>query len=472
MAEERKKVVILGGGLAGLSSGVLLLKKGFEVSIVERSAELGGLAVTRSDNEFKWDLGPHNIHTPHAHVIDFLKRSFPEMYEHDVPSLIYKRGKLLSYPLKGIKVISTLPPLRLLQAATSFFFARLRMLLTNPKQDATFEDWIRNRFGTVLFEEYFHDYPKKVWGLPTKKIDRYVAEKRVPIISLLELVRALFFKGSSTIDHPEWNSKNFYLPDGIGQIPEYLAREFSRLGGKVYFSSTPESIQVSETEKRVSGVSIRRSTDNSREEVTCDVLLSTIPVNDFVRLFPNCDEGTKNEASQLDYVASVLLFLKTTRENVLPSKLLYFSEPELLYSRVSDVGGFSRKMVPVGKNLVCLEFPCTVGDAIWQKDTESLTDHAVQTLISRKVLKEADVYGSFCERVSHSYPRFKDGFQKHLAACHSFLTDYENCLSFGRQGGFQYVNTDAVMHQGFKAASAVVMRESLDMSISKWFKSL
>ena len=469
MSGSKKRVTIIGGGLAGLSAGVLLLRKGFDVTIVERSAELGGLAVTRSKDGFKWDLGPHNIHTHHTHVIDFLERTFPKLYEHQVPCLIYKRGKLLTYPLKGIRVISTLPPVRLVQAGISFFFARLRMLLTNPKKDSTFEDWIRNRFGSVLFKEYFHDYPRKVWGLPTAKIDRYVADKRIPVISLLELVRALVFKGESRIDHPEWNSKNYYLPNGIGEIPSFFATEFTRLGGSVMFNSSPETINTSANQ--VTGVTVRVDS-NTTKEVACDFLLSTIPVNNFVGLFPTCDVETKKEASELDYVASVLLFLKTNRADVLPSKLLYFAEPELLYSRVSDVGGFSREMVPEGKNLICLEFPCTVGDATWQKDTQSLTDHAVQTLVARNILRDGDVYESFSEHISHSYPRFKDGFQGHLAACHNFLKQFGNCLSYGRQGGFQYVNTDAVMHQGFKAASAVVMADTLEMSVAKWFGTL
>ena len=231
----KQKVLIIGGGLAGLSAGVLLRRKNFDVTIIEKSNELGGLAITRKDGNFKWDLGPHNIHTHHTHVLDFLKKNFADLYEHNVPSLVYKHGKLLTYPLKGLRIITTLPPYRLIQAAFSFLFARLRMMLFIPKQDATFEDWIKNRFGGVLFEEYFHHYPKKVWGIPTKQIDRYVAEKRVPIMSFLELIRTLILRKASRNIHPEWTSKNYYLPNGIGQIPEQLSAEYARLEGKVIF---------------------------------------------------------------------------------------------------------------------------------------------------------------------------------------------------------------------------------------------
>jgi protoporphyrinogen oxidase len=467
MVSTSKKVVVIGGGLAGLSSALLLLRKGFQVTIIEKSSELGGLAITRSKDGFKWDLGPHNIHTHHTDVLGFLERTFSDMYEHALPSLVYKGGKLLNYPLKGLRILTSLPPVRLLQAAVSFFVARLRMLLTEPKRDGTFEDWIKNRFGGVLFEEYFHHYPRKVWGLNTREIDKYVAEKRVPVISFLELIRTLILRKAPRMDHPEWSSKNYYLPDGIGEIANHLSSEFINGGGQVLFSSQPESLIVENSS--VTGVVVS-SDSGERKEVACDYCLSTIPVNDFVRLFPECPETVLTAASGLDYVASVLLFLKTRRADVLPAKLLYFSEPTLQYSRLSDVGAFSRKMVPEGQNLLCLEFPCTVGDGTWNKSLEDLTEHASRTLVERKILKEGDVYESFMERISHSYPRFRTGFQERRKICTTFVATHKNSLSFGRQGGFAYVNTDAVLHQGFKAAASVVMAESLAFSVSEWFE--
>lgn len=466
MESKGRKVVVIGGGLAGLSSALLLLRKGFHVTIIEKSSELGGLAITRSKDGFKWDLGPHNIHTHHTDVLGFLERTFADMYEHALPSLVYKGGKLLSYPLKGLKILTSLPPVRLFQAVFSLFLARLRMLLTEPKKDDTFEDWIKNRFGGVLFEEYFHHYPRKVWGLNTRDIDKYVAEKRVPVISLLELIRTLVLRKAPRMSHPEWSSKNYYLPDGIGEIANYLSSEFFKAKGEVLFAAQPESVMVENSS--VTCVVVR-SDSGERRELACDYCLSTIPVNDFVRLFPQCSAEVSAAASGLDYVASVLLFLKVRRADVLPAKLLYFSEPTLQYSRLSDVGGFSRKMVPEGQNLLCLEFPCTVGDATWGQSLKELTEHAVHTLVERNILREGDVYDSFMERVSHSYPRFKTGFQDRRKACSSFVASHRNCLSFGRQGGFAYVNTDAVLHQGFKAAASVAMAESLDFSVSDWF---
>jgi len=42
--DGKKKVVVIGGGLAGISSSLELAQRGFEVTLVESSAALGGEA--------------------------------------------------------------------------------------------------------------------------------------------------------------------------------------------------------------------------------------------------------------------------------------------------------------------------------------------------------------------------------------------------------------------------------------------
>jgi protoporphyrinogen oxidase len=462
---QKKRVLILGAGLAGLSAGWMLRKKGYEVDIIERDETAGGLAITRKDGEFKWDLGPHNIHTHHTHVLSFLKRTFSSLYEHSVPCLIFKNGRFLQYPLKGLKIISSLSPLRFLYAGISFFMARLTMFLSNPKNDNNFEEWIRNRFGSVLFNEYFRDYPRKVWGLEPNKIDKYVAEKRIPIMSLTDLIRTLILRRPSKMSHPEWSSASFYLPDGIGALPEFFEKEFLKDGGRIHFSSVPT--KISTLQEKASKIEIQNG--SGTKEFETDYLLSTIPINAMIELFSESSSKPVESAKSLDYVASVLLFLKTNKRDVIPAKLLYFSEPEVLFSRVSDVGGFSPKMVPDSQNLLCLEFPCSEGDGVWKMTLEELTEHAVSVMVDRGVLKREEIIGSFVEKITHSYPRFRHGFLDHLKSCHDFINSYDNCLSYGRQGGFAYVNTDAVIHLGFQAADAVVMAKAAGFSLADWF---
>jgi phytoene dehydrogenase-like protein len=54
-----KNVIIVGGGLAGLSAAVLLARGGRTVTIFERRRYLGGRAVTHLRHGYRFNLGPH-----------------------------------------------------------------------------------------------------------------------------------------------------------------------------------------------------------------------------------------------------------------------------------------------------------------------------------------------------------------------------------------------------------------------------
>ncbi len=54
-------VVVVGGGLAGLTASILLAQRGRSVCLVERSAQLGGRAVTQRNNGYSLNLGPHAL---------------------------------------------------------------------------------------------------------------------------------------------------------------------------------------------------------------------------------------------------------------------------------------------------------------------------------------------------------------------------------------------------------------------------
>ena len=72
----------------------------------------------------------------------------------------------------------------------------------------------------------------------------------------------------------------------------------------------------------------------------------------------------------------------------------------------------------------------------------------------------------------NSYPLFRVGYAEHLSKCFSFLEGFENVISFGRQGGFSYINTDTVMLLGFHAASTVFTAPDSGLSCQEWFSVL
>jgi len=60
--ENRKKILIIGGGLTGLTAGIKLVESGNDVTIVEKNDYLGGLAAGFKNQKWKWNLEHHYHH--------------------------------------------------------------------------------------------------------------------------------------------------------------------------------------------------------------------------------------------------------------------------------------------------------------------------------------------------------------------------------------------------------------------------
>jgi phytoene dehydrogenase-like protein len=60
--EDRSGTAVVGGGIAGLAAAALVARQGVPVVLYERSAQLGGRAMTQEERGFRLNLGPHALY--------------------------------------------------------------------------------------------------------------------------------------------------------------------------------------------------------------------------------------------------------------------------------------------------------------------------------------------------------------------------------------------------------------------------
>lgn len=460
-----EKPVVIGAGPAGLCVGWNLSVDGAQVTVLEKSNETGGISLTFHDDGYTFDLGPHNIHSVYPDIITFLKKILgDDLNQHEIKINILFRNRFVSYPLKGIKVFKALPVTTVIPAGFSFLWARLKMYARNPKDDNSFESWIKNRFGVILYNYYFGPYAQKAWKINASEISKYVAEKRVPVLSLTDYIRGIFRKKPKLFHSEDATQINHYYPTkGIGQISDYLAKGIITDNGKI--KHNVKVLKINGSARRVESVTYEEN--GEVKTIDTDFLFSTIPINEFIKILDlDVPEEVKEAASGLDFCSETLLYIKVSHPEIFSTPLTYFSDPKIKFNRVYEVGAFNRECVPAGKSALCVEYTCDKGDEVWSATSEELFEDAMAVFEPLGIIKHKDVEGFMTRRITHAYPRFRIGFEERLNTILDYLSSLENVITLGRQGLFCYANVDDVLHMGFRVSEmlSTIRKKGIDYS--------
>ena len=466
------KALVLGGGPAGLCAAWNLAQDGHRVLVLEKEAAWGGLALTFERKGFRYDLGPHNIHSRRTSVLSFLSGILGERFVAYNPILqIYFRGRRIAYPLVGLDVLRSIPPWTAAACAASFVATRgLSVFLPGKGDDGTYETWVVNRFGRRFYDIFFGPYSAKVWGIPPRELSEIVAKKRISVRSIGELIRGILVKRESY--HPENPRliRNYYPAGGVGEICDYFAAGIRAAGGEIRTGCSVERLAAARRHDRAA-VSYQRDgrrRDRSRPTTAGEPwqVLSTVPIDDLVGMIEGpVPEPVREAAAQLDFTSEVLLYLNLDGEQAFDVHLLYFSESVFPFNRIYDIRLFSPEMVPPGKNALCVEVTCTRGDACGGRTPARCSSAACPRSRATDLLARSRVEDFHIRRLTHAYPRFRVGYQARVNRILDFVDGLQNLVTFGRQGLFTYSNVDDAIWMGFEVAKSLGYRKRMPLPL-------
>jgi protoporphyrinogen oxidase len=463
---------VLGGGPAGLCAAWNLALDGHRVLVLEKEPVWGGLAVTFERQGYRYDLGPHNIHSRRESVLRFLKGILGDrLLEYSPVLQIYFRGQRIGYPLIGLEVLRAVPALTAAACGLSFVANRAWSAVSKAyRDDGRYETWVVNRFGRRFYDIFFGPYSAKVWGIPPRELSDIVARKRIVVRSLGELIRSVVVKQES--DHPENYRvvRNYYPVGGVGEISDYFVQGIRGAGGEVRTGCAIDRLELEGGVVR----SVSWTAGGRRESLeTADggepwQVLSTLPLNELVGMVAGpVPEPVRTAAAEMDFTAEVLLYLNLDGPSAFGVHLLYFSESEFPFNRIYDVGLFSRDMVPAGKNALCVELTCTEGDEMWRKEPAAVVDVVMPSLERHGLLSRSRVEDFHIRRLRHAYPRFRVGYERRVQAILDFVDAVPNLTTFGRQGLFTYANVDDAIWMGFEIAKSLPYRSRMPLPLKE-----
>lgn len=455
-----KHVVVLGGGLAGLSCAYELAKEGVQVTVLEREEHAGGMASSFVQNgaveSWSYDFGPHRFHTNDEALIQHVEEVLGgNRHTAQRLSRIVLFNKFFDYPLRAGNVLRNLPPHVLVKAFLDYFWVRFtERTRLSRHSDENFKGWVTKRFGRTLYELFFGQYTEKAWKMPAEQISGDWASQRISLLNLSDTVKKTLFRpaGGKT---PRTLVTDFLYPasGGIGEIARGYVRYIEARGGRV-LTGAP-AIRVQCDGQRVVGIEYKGET---RELIEGDAYISTIPITALARsVRPKAPDHVLEAISNLRYVSILFVYLKLNKPQVSPDSWLYLPEKHLTVHRISEFKNFSPECAPPDKTMVCAEITCRVGDDHWRADDEELIATAVSDLESIGLIKADEVLeGSFVKKIPYAYPVYDLEYKENLGPILEFVHSLENIKTGGRQGLFRYNNMDQSIEMGRKMGWAVL----------------
>ena len=505
MKKEKKKVIVIGAGPAGLSTAYELLKRNnnYIIKVLEKSNAIGGISQTINDNGNRMDIGGHRFFSKDKAVMDMWNEIlFPQgapakdevmlglvpdwnpngrdpEKEDDVMlvrrrvSRIYFRKKFFDYPMS--LSFSTIKNMGLFTTMI-VGFSYLKSVFFKRKE-TNLENFYINRFGKKLYKLFFESYTEKVWGIHPEKLSADWGGQRVKGVSVRAVIKDAFLKILKINNKTKETSlieEYFYPKYGPGQFWEKMAKLVEENeNGEVIKGA--ELLKILTKNDIVAGVKYKLNGKTVEEKADC--VVSSMPLNELVDALDEKNEEILRIAHGLcfrDFITLGVLVDKIRLKNetnfptvndIIPDCWIYVQDKNVKLGRIQIFNNWSPYMVKdfPEKIWIGLEYFCNEGDGLWNMPSEDFKNMAVGELENIGFIEKGAVVHYHQEKIKKAYCSYSGSYPE-IAALKNRLLEYGGLYCVGRNGQHRYNNMDHSTLTGIEAVKCI-LNPSLDNSV-------
>ena len=443
------RVIVIGGGISGLIVAASLAKRGIEVTICEKSDQIGGLAASFVRSGCTYDLGPH---------IFFAKNIIPALNEffdaerviaenNRLSQAIYIQGKLFSHPFRPKEILARIDRKKLPRAIVESVLSSIAM----RSNQATLEEWVSGRIGKTLYDYIELDtYVKKLYGIPAREISSDWGKHRLKPIANLSLWR-LINAAINPWEKPK-GRYTYYCEGGIGQVADHLSKYVISQGGKIHLRSSVDRVIAGN--KKITEVSI--SHQGKRRTEKADIVVSSILISDLIRMIePKAAPEVCAAVSSLRHRNLIILYMVVEKEKLFDQCLVYFSTRETVFKRITEYKHFWPGMVPKHLTSLSAEICVDPGDDMWRHSDREIFERVVREMEQLGLLSESQVLEYFTVRIPAVYPVYFLDYERQLKVVFEYLSTMTNLVSLGRRGLYQHDNMATAIESGLEVGRLI-----------------
>lgn len=455
---SHKRVLIIGAGPAGLACAHELISRcgdKYLIDVFEAEGQVGGISKTVKFDDYYFDLGGHRFHSEIKEVNKLWQKTLgADFLSRKRISRIYYRNMFFNYPLQIKNVLWQLGLLESFLVIISY----IKRKVLPVKKVVSFEDWVINKFGDRLYNLFFREYTKKVWGVEGNKISTEWAKQR---IGRLSLWRAILNTVGFNRNDKTLISVFKYPKYGPGMMYEKIGENIKKnKTTNIHLHTKAISIKREEEEWRV-------EYQNGEELGTSiyDEVVSTMPINYLITALDNVPREIIEISAKLEFRDFLIVCFVFKEACSLKDNWLYIHDKNVGMGRVQIFNNWSEHMLKDKKHfsLGC-EYFCSKGDRIWDMSDDGLIELSKKDLVSLKIIKSgADILLARVIRVKNAYPVYNDWYVENFEKIKNYLDGLSLLQTVGRGAMFQYNNMDHSVYAGILAARNIVDGQKNDL---------
>ena len=436
-----KKVVILGGGLAGVSAGYHLVESGGDPILFEKDSAIGGLCRSFTQDGFTFDCTGHLIHLKNAYTKELVAKILPDAFNaHERLAAIHSKSVTTPYPFQANTY--GLPPEVVKECVVGFVESMRASPNGGPKN---FHEWVLTTFGTGIAKHFMLPYNEKFWKQELRNITSDWVSWSIPKPTLEEVVNGalgLTNKGMG------YNPKFIYpKTGGIDCLPQALARPIRRV-------HTNESVESIDPKKKC----IRMA--NGREE-TFDFLITTLPLPTAFGMLRDTPDTLTANAGRLHAISVLNINIGVDRPGISNQHWIYFPEDQYVFSRIGFPMNFSNAVAPAGTSSIYIEITRQPHEKL---NVNEMFERSVLDLQKCGILQSGDrILTKHVLDIRFAYVVFDEHRQAHIQNLVDYL-ESRDIFTAGRYGKWDYYSMEDSILSGKSAAEKVLKKMQLAAS--------
>jgi protoporphyrinogen oxidase len=427
-------VLILGGGLAGLSTAFHLRRPWL---LVERESRVGGLVRTETmHGGFRFDPTGHWLHLrdPGIQALVHERLLKDGLVTVARRAAVFTRGVFTRFPYQ----VNThgLPAEVVAENLLGFVEATVgeggRAL--REREPANFEEFILRHLGAGFAKNFMVPYNTKLFGMPPRELSAAWCGRFVPKPSLKEVVDGALGLGSDALGY----NATFVYPKEGGIEGLALALHRALEGGEIRVSTQPTAL---DWERRVAKLS-------DGTEVRWSALVSTLPLPALVGLLHEVPDAVREAASKLRATDVTWVAVGVRGPNLQPWHWVYTPEPEFMTYRIGSPSAVFPGTAPAGTSSFYVEYS-------GPRSAEACARAAVEDLVrARMIGRAADVLFTEPRVIRNAYVLYDAHYGQARQTVIDFLGEV-GIRTAGRYGNWEYSSMEDALLGGRAAADQV-----------------